>query len=509
MDAARKKRTTQEPGRVSLPFETIRQSSGAPVTNSPGTTGESESQHVVEEEGTLASIGRRRGEPQPRPKETETSEGRIRANKREAGKREAPGAGGAKAARVGNELEEGEMTATSMAENMSPERIKVMERARSPQFVFLSLAHLLDEDALTRAYHRIRKDAAVGTDGITKEQYGQNLEGNIRGLHQRLRTMTWRHQPIRRVHIPKERGKTRPIGISTLEDKVVQGALCELLELIFEPLFMDCSYGFRRGRSAHDALRALNGVLSRGEGNYILELDVQSYFDSIDREKLKEMLRERVVDGSLMRLVGKCLHVGVLDGSEYFEPGEGTPQGSVLSPVLGNLYLHHVLDVWFEREVRPRLKGRAHLIRYADDAVITFEREDDALRVKEVITKRFERYGLTLHPEKTRVVRYERPRKGNSTGKGPGTFDFLGFTHYWCRSRGGKWVPRVKTRTARLRRFFTAVADFCRSHRHEPVKEQHAALTRRITGHFNYFGVNGNVRSLQHVAHTCETVWHK
>jgi RNA-directed DNA polymerase len=288
------------------------------------------------------------------------------------------------------------MAATSMAENVSAERLKVMERAENPKFVFLSLAHLIDEAALARAYGRIRKDAAVGVDGITKEQYGQNLESNVRDLHQRLKTMRWRHQPIRRVHIPKGDGKSRPIGISALEDKIVQGALLEVLELIYEPLFKDYSYGFRKGRSAHDALRALNGVLYRGEGNFILELDVQSYFDSIDREMLKEMLRERVVDGSLHRLIGKCLHVGVLDGEEYSDPDVGTAQGSVLSPMLGNIYLHHVLDVWFEDDVKPRLRGRAHLIRYADDAVITFEHEDDAMRVKEVITKRFEKYGLKL-----------------------------------------------------------------------------------------------------------------
>ena len=401
------------------------------------------------------------------------------------------------------------MSATQMAGNMSAERVKVMERAKDPQLVFLSLAHLLNEDALTRAFHRIRKDAAVGVDGITKEQYGQNLESNIRGLHQRLKTMTWRHQPIRRVHIPKEKGKTRPIGVSSLEDKVVQGALRELLELIYEPLFFECSFGFRRGRSTHDALRALNGVLYRGEGNYILELDVQSYFDSIDREMLKEMLRERVVDGPLLRLIGKCLHVGVLDGEEYSEPEEGTAQGSVLSPLLGNIYLHHVLDVWFDREVKPRLRGRAQLIRYADDAVITFEHEDDARRVSEVITKRFERHGLRLHPEKTRVVQYVRPDKADTTGQGPGTFDFLGFRHYWRRSRRGRWVPWVKTRAASLRRFLIAVAAYCRRHRHDSVEEQHAALCQRIEGHFNYFGVNGNVPALRHVRRACEGIWHK
>jgi group II intron reverse transcriptase/maturase len=401
------------------------------------------------------------------------------------------------------------MTATQMAESMSPARLKVMERAKDPKLVFLSLAHLIDEAALVRAFSRIRKDAAVGVDGITKEQYGQNLESNVSDLHQRLKTMRWRHQPIRRVYIPKEKGKSRPIGISSLEDKIVQGALREILELIYEPLFKDCSYGFRKGRSQHDALRALNQVLYRGEGNYILELDVQSYFDSIDRELLKEMLRGRVVDGPLHRLIGKCLHVGVLEGEDYSEPEEGTAQGSVLSPLLGNIYLHHVLDVWFEDEVKPRLRGRAHLFRYADDAVITFEREDDALRVREVITKRFERYGLKLHPEKTRVVQHKRPDRDKPGGQGPGTFDFLGFTHYWRKSRGGSWQPTVKTRKARIRRFINAVADWCRSYRHLPVEDQHVSLKNRIEGHFNYFAVNGNVHSLTHVVRTCEVVWHK
>lgn len=234
----------------------------------------------------------------------------------------------------------------------------------------------------------------MGVDGITKEQYGQDLEAKLRDLHQRLRSKTWRHQPIRRVHIPKEQGKTRPIGISSIEDKVVQQAVREVLEAVYEPVFLDVSYGFRPGRGAHDALRSLNHALYRGEVNWILEADIVSFFDSIDRRMLMEMLRERVADGSLLRLVGKCLHVGVLDGAEYSEPDEGTVQGSSLSPLLGNVYLHHVLDLWFERDVLPRMRGKAHLVRYADDLVIGFEREDDAKRVMAVVGHRFERFGL-------------------------------------------------------------------------------------------------------------------
>lgn len=401
------------------------------------------------------------------------------------------------------------MTATSMADSTSPKLLEVMERARDPQYVFLALAHLIDEAALARAFRRIRKGAAVGVDGVTKEQYEQDLERNLRDLHGRLRAMRWRHQPIQRVHIPKEKGKTRPIGISTIEDKVVQGALRDVLEAVYEPIFKDCSYGFRRGRSAHDALRALNQALFKGNVSWILEIDVESYFDSIDRKMLMEMIQERVVDGSLKRLIGKCLHVGVLDGAEYAEPDEGTAQGSALSPLLGNIYLHHVLDVWFERDVLPRLEGKAQLIRFADDAVIGFEREDDARRVMEVMGKRFARYGLRLHPEKSRVVAFRRPDRTDQGGKGPGTFDFLGFTHYWRRARSGRWMPGLKTRKARLRRFVVTVADWCRGHRHEPVEEQHAALSRRIAGHFNYFGINGNVPCLRQVQRACQSVWHK
>jgi RNA-directed DNA polymerase len=260
------------------------------------------------------------------------------------------------------------MSATQMVRNMSPKLLEVRERAkRDPQVRFLSLAHLVDEEALRRAFDRVRKDAAVGVDGISKEQYGQDLEGNLRSLHQRLRSQTWRHQPIRRVYIPKERGQARPIGVPSTEDKVVENAVREVLEAVYEPIFRDSSYGFRPGRSAHDALRTLNQALYRGDVNWILEADISAFFDSLDRTKLVEMLRERVADGSMLRLIGKCLHVGILDGAEYSVPDEGTVQGSSLSPLLGNVYLHHVLDVWFERDVLPRLRGRALLVRYCDD----------------------------------------------------------------------------------------------------------------------------------------------
>jgi group II intron reverse transcriptase/maturase len=408
------------------------------------------------------------------------------------------------------ELQEGNMTQALTWIGMSPELLRVAERAnQEPDGQFHALAHLVDEPALFRAYHRQREDAAVGVDGITKEDYGQALGDNLRDLHERLKTKRYRHQPIRRVHIPKDNGTTRPLGISAFEDKIVQDALREVLQAIYEQDFLDCSYGFRPGRSAHDAVRAMHRAVDRGAMNWVLEADLVSFFDSIDRKALLGMLRERVADGSLLRLVSKCLHVGVLDGAEFSTPDTGTAQGSILSPLLGNIYLHYALDLWFAQEVQPRLRGRACLIRYADDFVIGFEYREDAERVRAVLPKRMQRYGLTLHPDKTRLLDFRRPPVGQQHGKGPATFDFLGFTLYWRRSRWGRWYVACKTRRARLRRAIQAVYAWCRRHRHEALGVQHAGLRSRLQGHINYFGVHGNLGSLARLLWHARRAWHK
>jgi RNA-directed DNA polymerase len=407
-------------------------------------------------------------------------------------------------------LQEGTMADASTSGNVSPELLKVAERAkREPEARFNSLAHLIDVAALRRAYDRVRKDAAVGVDGMTKEQYGQDLEARLANLHERLKTKRYRHQPIRRVHIPKDNGKTRPIGISTIEDKIVQDSIREVLEAVYEQEFQDCSFGFRPGRRAHDALRVIDRAAIRGQANWILEADIVSFFDSVDRRQLMEMIDQRVPDGSLQQLIGKCLNVGVLDGVSLSSPGEGTTQGSILSPLLGNIYLHYVLDVWFEHEVRPRLHGEAVLVRYADDFVIGFERQDDAERMMAVLPKRMARFGLTLHPDKTRLLEFRRPPKNQSRGKGPGSFDFLGFTVQWRRSKTGSWSIAFTTRRDRLARAIKLVADWCRRHLHLPVKEQHVALVRRIQGHMNYFGVAGNIRSVQRLVFHAKRAWRK
>lgn len=392
--------------------------------------------------------------------------------------------------------------------SMSPGLLKVAERAKwHPEQRILALAQHLDEGALERAYRRLRKEAAVGVDGVTVEAYGERLSANLRALRERMKAGRYRHQPIRRVHIPKAGGRTRPIGISTTEDKVVQGAVREVLEAIYEQDFLDCSYGFRPGRSAHDAIRCLHRVVAQGSASYILEADIVSFFDSIDRKMLMEMLRGRIADESLMRLVGKCLHVGILDGEQYEESDRGTTQGSVLSPLLGNVYLHHVVDVWFEREVKPRLRGRGALVRYADDLVIGFAREDDAVRVMEVLGKRMDKYGLKLHPEKTRLLRFQPPGKGG--GGGGETFDFLGYTLHWQRTLRGKWRMGCRTRRESLRRAIKGASEWCERHRHDSVEEQRKALTRKLVGHYGYFGVNGNSSAMRRFYIAVVRSWQK
>ena len=400
------------------------------------------------------------------------------------------------------------MASVSTLGNMSPQLLKVAERAkREPEARFNSLAHLLDVPALERAYRRVRKDAAVGVDGVTHEQYGQGLEENLQDLRERMKSMRYRHQPIRRVNIPKEDGRTRPIAVAALEDKVVQGAIREVLEAVYEQDFLPCSYGYRPKRRPHDAIRTFTAAAKTGKVGWVLEADVENFFDSVDRTALMEMLQLRVADGNMLRLIGKCLHVGVLDGEKYTEPDEGTPQGSALSPLLGNIYLHYALDVWFEREVKPRLGGRSLLVRYADDFVMVFEREEDAKRVEEVLPKRLERYGLKLNSKKTRRLDFRSPPEAQQGGKGPATFDFLGFTFYWRRTRKGGWRAWCKTRKARLARAIQAIEDWCRKNRHRPIQEQHQAIKRRLDGHIQYYGVNGNTEQVQKLIMRAGWAW--
>jgi group II intron reverse transcriptase/maturase len=398
------------------------------------------------------------------------------------------------------------------SENVSTKLDRIAKLAkRLPGATLTTLAQHIDIEWLREAYRRTRKDGAPGIDGQTAEEYASNLEENLRSLLDRAKAGDrYRAPPVRRVHIPKGDGsKTRPIGIPTFEDKVLQRAVAMVLEAVYEQDFLDCSYGFRPGRSAHQALDALRDTMMGMRGGWVLEADIETFFDSVDRTKLQQVLRQRVHDGVLVRLVGKWLNAGVMEEGRIRYPDSGTPQGGVISPLLANIFLHEVLDGWFEQEVKPRLRGPAHLVRYADDFVIVFSLEEDARRVFDVLPKRFGKYGLRLHPEKTRLVRFDRPSIRSGSGKGYGSFDLLGFRHFWARSRQGSWVVMRKTASSRLARAVSRIDEWCRTHRHDPVREQHRALVSKLRGHYNYYGVRGNIRSLQAFLFLTTRTWFK
>ena len=384
----------------------------------------------------------------------------------------------------------------------------------APELAFTTLAHHLDLAWMREAYRCTRKDGATGTDGQTAEQYAERLEENLRSLLERVKFGTYRAPPVRRVHIPKGDGsQTRPIGIPTFEDKVLQRAVGMLLGAIYEEDFAAFSYGFRPGRSAHDALDALRDGIMGMSGGVVIEVDIRKFFDTVDHERFREVVRRRVRDGVVLRLIGKWLNAGVLEGLELSYPGVGTPQGGVISPLLANVFLHEVVDTWFVRDVLPRLSGRAKLVRYADDMVFVFEREDDAKRVFDVLPKRFGAYGLTLHPEKTRMVKFSRPLRrppeGGGGSSGSDTFDFLGFTHYWGRSRAGHMVVKRRTAKDRFSRTLRRVKEWCRQHRHDPLRAQQQGLASKLRGHYAYFGITANYAALQRLLHEVQRLWRK
>ena len=383
---------------------------------------------------------------------------------------------------------------------VSPKQERIAALAKqTPQMAFTSLAYLMDLNWLREAYRRTRKDGAVGVDGVTADDYEQDLEGNLQRLLDRAKSGTYRAPPVRRVYIPKGGSTTemRPLGIPTLEDKVLQRAVVMLLEPIYEQDFLDCSYGFRPGRSAHQALTSFRDQLMNCRGGWVLEVDIRKFFDNLDHGHLREFLRRRVRDGVLLRLIDKWLSAGVMEDGSVSYPDAGSPQGGVVSPILSNVFLHYVLDLWFEQDVKPRMRGHAFLIRYADDFVIGFSDKHDADRVMDVVPKRFGRFGLTVHPTKTKLVPFRRPpwRKQGRNGSRddrPGTFDLLGFTHYWGRSQRGHWVVKLKTASDRFSRALRSIDSWCRDHRHWSLREQQQKLNSKLRGHYAYYGVTGN-----------------
>ena len=409
------------------------------------------------------------------------------------------------------------MSGTPRPETVFTKQQRIAEHARNaPDMSFTNLAHHIDIDWLRKAYALTRKDGAVGVDGQTAEDYEANLKENLQDLLNRAKSGAYVAPPVRRVHIPKAGSptETRPLGIPTYEDKILQRAVLMVLEPVYETDFLDVSHGFRPGRGAHGALRSLWKHEMNLGGDWIVDVDLRKFFDTIDHGHLRELLKRRVRDGVILRLIGKWLNAGVLEEGILTIPEDGTPQGGVISPLLANIFLHYVLDEWFEMEVRPRLKGPAFLIRYADDFIIGVAREDDARRIMEVLPKRMSKYGLTVHPEKTRLVRFDPPQTENSETEerlppAPRTFDFLGFTHYWGRSRQGAWVVKRKTARSRFQRALHALSDWCRKHLHLPVREQYQKLKQKLEGHYGYYGIIGNYSSLYRFREGVRGIWRR
>lgn len=367
-----------------------------------------------------------------------------------------------------------------------------------------TLNHHLDMLWLYCAFQKLRKASATGVDGVTVEEYAHSLEENLADLLERAKSGRYRSSPSRRVYIPKNEREKRPISIPTVEDKLLQRAVCMLMEPIYETEFLDCSYGFRPNRSPHQALTALRGHLKEMNGGWVLDMDIRKYFDSIPHAQLKEVLRKRVNDSVILRLVAKWLRAGVLEDSVLKKSWEGTPQGGVISPLLSNIYLHEVLDSWFEESVKPQMRGKAHMVRFTDDCVMVFEHLSDAQRVMNVLEKRFAKYGLELHPEKTRLVDFRHPW---DSGRKPETFDFLGFTHYWGKTRKGGFAIQKKTKSKKMSQSLSRVHEWCKRNRHKDLDWQYQQICRKLLGHYAYYGITGNFRSIQAFRIQAVRIW--
>lgn len=391
---------------------------------------------------------------------------------------------------------------------------RIAEIARSkPREKFLSLAHLLNEQFLTTCFYELNRNAAAGIDKQDWIDYEKDLSINIEMLVERMKAKQYRAQDIRRVWIPKPDGGERPLGILTIEDKIVQRGTANILNAIYEQDFLDSSYGFREGRSCHEALKAVELMVMKDGVNYLLDVDIKGYFDNINHEWLMKMIEERVVDTTIKNLIGKWLKVGVLEEGKRTEMEEGTPQGGVISPLLANIYLHYTLDLWLEKHIAPRMKGKVKLVRYADDFVIGCSNEEDAKAIWKLLPERLAKFGLMMSKEKSRMIEFGKKafyevKRGN--GKEQGTFDFLGFTHYMKYSRKGKACVGRKTIGKRMRRKLKEINTQLKEWRNKMKFSIICKKLRRVlSGYYNYYGFAGNTRAITKFHFIVVKLWFK
>ena len=391
------------------------------------------------------------------------------------------------------------------------ERVNAAAR-RSGQTRFTALLHHVDVAALERAFKRQRRAASPGVDRVSMVTYEQDLENNLRRLHDRVHAGQYWPKPVLRRTIPKADGGQRPLGIPSLEDKIVRGAVAEVLSAIYEVDFLGFSHGFRPGRSPHTALAALDRALMTRKVNWVLDVDIRSFFDSVDHGWLLRMLAHRIADPRILRLIERWLKAGVLESGRWQAVQTGTPQGSGISPLLANVFLHYVFDLWIHQWRRRQARGQVVVCRYADDMVLGFQYEDDARRLLEALKERFGHFGLAIHEGKTRLIEFERFAAQQREAAGlrrPETFDFLGFTHYCGKTRKGRFMVKRKTQAKRMTRKLTAIRQEMKARLHAPVKAQHQWLCQVLRGHYGYYGVIFNHRSLRAFYESVKCSWFK
>lgn len=396
-------------------------------------------------------------------------------------------------------------------ETVSTKLSRIAELAqRDQRMKFTSLAHLLTPGFLKDSFAKLNKTGAPGADGVTMDAFGATLDVEIDALWRDLRTGRYRAEPVRRVYIPKANGQQRPLGIPTVRDRTVQRAVSDILTVIYEPYFCEVSYGFRPGRSCHDALESLRGTIERKPIRWVVDVDIKGYFDNVNHRWMLEFLRHRIADRTLLRLIGKWLRAGILENGVVVRNEQGTPQGGPLSPLLANLYLHYVLDLWFEHRFKPSCTGAAALVRYADDFVVCFGCKAEAERFLEALKERFAQFHLKVSEEKTKLVEFGKA-SGQNGKAGPTeqsrTFDFLGFTHYMrYRPKRGYMVARKPSRKSRNKFLHTTKA-WLERHRHAPVRHQAKVLRRKLQGYYQYFGLRHCKPALRHVEWHVERLW--
>ena len=387
-------------------------------------------------------------------------------------------------------------------ENITPTKLALIsERARKePRYQFTCLAHLLNERFLKECYYSLGRDRASGIDGVSWKEYGKHLDENLNNLVTRMKVKRYKPLPAKRVYIPKNEHEKRPLGLPSLEDKIVQKGISHILEAIYEADFSDCSYGFRPNRNCHQAINAVDKTIMTKAINYVIEADIKGYFDNVSHEWMMEFLKVRIKDPSFLLLIRRFLKAGYFEAGKIVATEQGTPQGGNLSPMLSNIFLHYVLDLWFEKKVKPQVRGACYLVRYADDFICMVQYKDDAQRIEQALRERFAKFDLELHSEKTRVISFGRYERENAKrqNRRTNTFNFLGFTHYCDISRRGKYIVGRKTSRKKFRMKCKDMNNWLRKIRNfKKSKEWWLVLQAKLRGHYQYYGVSGNMRSLR------------